>query len=220
MLESWTLKPRLQNVPSEPCGGDHRWSIFCTQCLLVYFLPAAWAACAFTLSVLLLVFLAITCYLSRTDSHSSYDLLNVWDLSNARKRLNVAELTAHLGGGRQDTGEKGWRIKSCLMGFLTLFLSEHKGIPETLAAPSFFFPPPDYCSCERKSALLGWFTHFLYLWSVERQGTTCRQRASQHQLNNEVEGGLLNAANVWRLTSKTKRRLLNNRLWQASGSGC
>lgn len=67
--------------------------------------------CVYTFWFLLLVSSAIARYLSRTDSRSGYDLLNVWDLSNAnaRKRLNVAELTVHLGGGRQERGREGLR---------------------------------------------------------------------------------------------------------------
>lgn len=104
MAESHKLKPRLQNVPSEPRGRDHRWYIFSTQCFPVYILLIAWAVCAFTVSVLVHFFITIARYLPGTDSHSSHHLLNVWDLSNANASkeapLNVAELTTGEGKRR------------------------------------------------------------------------------------------------------------------------
>lgn len=75
------------------------------------------------------------------------------------------------------------------MGFLTLFLSEHKGIPETLAAPPFF--PPWITTALVRENLPCWADLPTSCtsdgWNVG--GTTRQLHASQqHRLNEEEEG--------------------------------
>lgn len=72
-------KCSMRNLWEITDGAFSALSVFFNSSLIV------WAVCAFTVSPLVHFFMTrfITHSLPRTDTHSRYDMLNMWDLRNA-----------------------------------------------------------------------------------------------------------------------------------------
>lgn len=132
----------VENVPSETCWWHHRRHTFYIKCFFFLFNFCSLRGCLCCFSLTFGSLLHNWLSLAICPGLIAAEVLTC-EMSGikARKRRRWLWQSWLCTTRKKREGEKGWRIKSCLMGFLTLFLSEHKGIPETLAAPPFFFLP-------------------------------------------------------------------------------